>query len=1635
MATSLNASLNVNLNPQSLNASTKQIQQALGRITGQASEFQKSLDASTARVFAFGATTAVLNTVTQSFKKLVSTTIEVEKRLVEINSIFQATETTFNRFRNSIFQVAKDTGQAFGTVADGAAELARQGLSAEETAKRLKASLVLTRISGLDAEKSVKALTAAINGFASAGLSANVIVNKLVAVDTAFAVSAQDLAEAFSRAGSTAEDAGVSFDQLLGLVTAVEQKTARGGAVIGNAFKSIFTRLSRGTTIEELKELGVAIDATQTGIQKLSALSAALERISDPTVSSKIKELAGGVFQINVVSAALKDLSSETSIFKGAAVTAANATNEAFAKNADLNKTISAQINSLVQGLTSLSEKIGTITFGPLIENLVGIASKFTEFLDKALDPEKGNTFVKGLFKAIGSFLSGPAVVIFTAAFVKIFKLVAKFAGEGLKALFTVGTQTERIKQIEGGIVGLLQRDVSLRKTITSSTATQVQKEQAVIQAIQRENALLQQQATLMRSLAAAAASRGVSGVSASGTFTRGRKGMAFATGFRQEEAMARMLGAPSNVKAHKGKGKIGGEDFIMNDHEIEMVNLAGGDSAVLPLYAGGNMPRYAAGYTLNYLKGLTPKQRESAMKTNKFKESPRSVQEGAALLGGGSKKMENVVSINPQNPSTAMLIPNIGASTSIPAGTRGRFKFGGKHMGFEYSRGLAVQGPKVPRAVDQAADPHDEKLRKNITRSVTTNASNFAGLLKPVLGKPSPAKILQKLKRQGGGKGALKGIVGAAFEASVNAALDISPARRVEGGDFDVKNPEPKKGAAIRTLFGVKNKSTNIFDYKENARSNSAASFAKKIANEDKLKGRLKTVQRPKRLGSNFAGGYMPKFAKGTTSKSGAVSKLPETIEKTEGAMGGLMMGLFALQGVMGMVTMGHQENLNSIESEAEERINLAKETGKSYEAIRKNITSIKEEAAERKSQKPKMVSFIEATEKATAALLTLATINMLTGGGLGKAGKGMGNFIMGKGKGGGFKGLRPDGKRAFTGANAKKGLGMAGKGLKAGGAMLGRAALPLALLFGAVDIGSTLMDKSLNKDQKDERVKKKGSVLGAGLAGAGIGAMVGGPIGALVGGAVGTGIAMFATKGESKADKRKEMNQRNIRNIAEGSGRLDFGTTEGFEAAAVENLEKIHKAGGDAFAIQERYDKALEARAQVEQDMLDGTLEGDALIEKRNQIQDELNKAAMQMVGTKFLTIGEEEEHRRKLNAAERDLRMATEKLAKARVKLSKGQVDLNKRTKSQQRTGQLRTKLGIFADGPAGEAVNMASEQNLMMRDVNVASAEKTAAQDALNNAIADGADDSKVAELRRNLIEAGDKIKQKVTEAAVNFAVSMKKAQDALTKSEKEQRLLNEKFQKAATDHILAIVKGEKGTNISGLNPAIKNLRDVFKGAERNEKFRIRQGKGSGFTVQESQDIGAAMAMFKEALKNAGFENTSFNEGLSMLGKDFAKAFFDRQNLDKGNTIQEGLYDRSERNQFTKDFGKNALNKLFQKEGMGDDEAMDALIAEQKLLKAQIAISKQNFKRLNESMPEGEDIAKEISGLAGQLKTASASFDNLKTFSTKISTTVTDTSGLIEKQAEFVESQKGIISDLTKEISILQGRVDKIKTEEE
>ncbi len=848
---------NINLNSKNLN----QFDNSLGRITGQASEFKKSMDAATARVFAFGATAAVINGLSQSFKALVASTIDVEKRLIEINSIFGATEKQFASFRKSIFEVAKNTGQSFAVVADGAAELARQGLSAEETAKRLNASLILTRVSGLDAVSSVNSLTAALNGFTSAGLTAESVVNKIIAVDTAFAVSAKDLAEGFQRAGSTAEDAGVSFDELLGLITAVQQKTARGGAVIGNAFKSIFTRLSRGTTISELQELGVQIDASQSGVKKLQALSAALEKVSDPNVASKIKELAGGVFQINVVSAALKDLSSDTSIFADAAAKSAAASNEAFTKNEALNKSLAAGINELIVGATNLAEKIGQITLSPIIADLTSLATKLTDFLNNALDEEDGNKFIQGFFQGIATFIQGPGIVLITTAFLNIFKIVSKFAAQGFKDLLSLGSGQEKIKSIEAGIVQLLTQDASLRKQLANTTLTQAQKEQLVIQAIQRENSLLREQQAILSQLAATARAAGVTSFGAGRGFS-GKKGRGFASGFTpmegaMEVAEARSLGARGAVRPRLSQGTIGGRKFVMNSQETEIPNFGkNGDSAVIPNYAKGFVPNFNRGIGRGIPNKPTSVEDFSKLSTTQLQSFAKSDTNAALALKQRKEQAPKIGSkekrVNINASPFGFLVPKIGFSQTLSQG--GSFDTPKGKIFYNMSK-VNVKGPRLPENVTKVEDPEAANLEKSVKKSVLEQSTKFARTLIDPANSPSSLKVGRRLLGQKGGKGAVEAAVGAAFEAGVATALGIDEVKiNKTQGDFDLR---ATKGSGINPdLFKLFNsKRFTLGEFKASASRGNLNSFAKKIL-KNKTRGTFNLTK------ASYAKGFIPNFA-----------------------------------------------------------------------------------------------------------------------------------------------------------------------------------------------------------------------------------------------------------------------------------------------------------------------------------------------------------------------------------------------------------------------------------------------------------------------------------------------------------------------------------------------------------------------------------------------------------------------------------------------------------------------------------------------------------------------------------------------------------------------------------------------------
>ena len=107
----------------------------LGKIKGQLGEFDKSLEASNARVIAFGASAGAIYAVSDALRQTVVSTIDVEKSLVDINTILGTSQKNLERFGAQLFDIAKDTGRSFNEVANAAGELARQGLGVQESSK------------------------------------------------------------------------------------------------------------------------------------------------------------------------------------------------------------------------------------------------------------------------------------------------------------------------------------------------------------------------------------------------------------------------------------------------------------------------------------------------------------------------------------------------------------------------------------------------------------------------------------------------------------------------------------------------------------------------------------------------------------------------------------------------------------------------------------------------------------------------------------------------------------------------------------------------------------------------------------------------------------------------------------------------------------------------------------------------------------------------------------------------------------------------------------------------------------------------------------------------------------------------------------------------------------------------------------------------------------------------------------------------------------------------------------------------------------------------------------------------------------------------------------------------------------
>ena len=834
----------------------KGFNQPLGRITGNLNQFQGAMDASIARTLAFGASVGVIGGVTKAFKELVATTVNVEHSIKEINVLLLLSTKQLAGFSKELFSVAQNTASSFNTAAEAATEFSRQGLGAAETARRVNDALILARLSGLEAAASVSALTAAVNGFKKEGISTAEVVNRLANVDAAFAVSSADLASALSRAGSVSQDAKVKFNELLAATTAVQQATARGGNVIGNGFKTIFTRLQRSKVRSELEKIGVATtDSTgkiRGAISVLQDYAKVYENLSDQQKAYTSEQVAG-VFQINTLKALLGDLSSDTSVYTAALKTANKTTNEAVQRNAELNKTLKSLTSQTGTELQELAAKFGKLGLESNFKGILGVLKGALGEMNKVVDSEGlGGDVARGFISGFGKFITGPGLAIALVGIVKLLKFIGRETAVALKQVLAIGSQSQKRQVVQERVNQLLREDNALLKQILASEGNMVTINNAVAAAIGRQNAALAGQKALVQQISAALA------LNKAGMLvpTGGRGGGRAPVGRGAEGFVPNMVNRErSSISKGVGGARAGDRPVV-----IPNFSFGGGKKGTMVAHSGEHIvPNFAGGGSAIFNRdmassmGLPSGARK--ISADGFVPSFAGPKGAGAKAGVVSKtkrkkKQEQVEMVASKY---SFLIPTEGVRKKKPKVT-GSFQH--RKKSFAYTlKSLSIAGPDKKqslKAAGEGGDNLEDSIKKALLDGTMAYAKDLSGSVKSGL-TVTEGKIKQGFRSGGtrGAYGASQAAVGSAFEVGTAAALGIKQGKVKKGkADFDIRNLTVTARERLEEIFGPVG-GRSIGDFKASDSAPNITNFAKKIAKkQDKL--------------GAAAGGFIPNFAGG---------------------------------------------------------------------------------------------------------------------------------------------------------------------------------------------------------------------------------------------------------------------------------------------------------------------------------------------------------------------------------------------------------------------------------------------------------------------------------------------------------------------------------------------------------------------------------------------------------------------------------------------------------------------------------------------------------------------------------------------------------------------------------------------------
>lgn len=315
--------------------------------------------------------------------------ISMDDALTDLNKVVDISKKQLLEMRDSAVSMGKELGRSSIEVANAQAEFGRQYKDLDKINELTRVSIMGANVmDNTSADQVAKGLTTVITSMKKDASESMTILDQMNEIQNNYRISANDMLDALSEVGSVAYTSGAQLERVQGYITAISVATGESGSEIGNALRSVMSRVyklgaegleAEGKPEKMLASIGVAVRDAKGEFRDfpniLDDLNVKWKTMSD-TQKIAIAQTVGGIHRYNQFMTLMNNYQMATD----ATTTAMNSQGSALKENEVYMNSASAKLGILK---TTTEEFMYNFINSDMLKGGIDALTKLVGILDK----------------------------------------------------------------------------------------------------------------------------------------------------------------------------------------------------------------------------------------------------------------------------------------------------------------------------------------------------------------------------------------------------------------------------------------------------------------------------------------------------------------------------------------------------------------------------------------------------------------------------------------------------------------------------------------------------------------------------------------------------------------------------------------------------------------------------------------------------------------------------------------------------------------------------------------------------------------------------------------------------------------------------------------------------------------------------------------------------------------------------------------------------------------------------------------------------------------------------------------------------------------------------------------------------